>query len=74
MMAKNKPIQISVVIFFIIGLFVAFIMLIPFVWMFSVSFKLNAEIFTIPIRWIPEVFRLDNYKKVWIDYSGDTIN
>ncbi|MBR6220168.1 MAG: carbohydrate ABC transporter permease, partial [Clostridia bacterium] len=30
--------------------------LIPFVWMLSASLKLDREVFSYPIRWIPEVF------------------
>jgi multiple sugar transport system permease protein len=47
--------------------FVAFIMMVPFVWMLSASFKSNVEIFEYPIHWIPETFRSVNYRTVWID-------
>lgn len=40
-------------------------MVVPFLWMVSASFKLNTEIFEYPVRWIPRVFRMDNYEKVW---------
>ncbi len=40
-------------------------MLIPFIWMLSASFKTNLEIFTFPIKWIPEVFHFENYTNVW---------
>jgi multiple sugar transport system permease protein len=50
-------------------LFVAFLMLVPFVWMLSASFKNNMEIFESPINWIPAVFRPDNYRKVWIEIN-----
>lgn len=40
-------------------------MLIPFIWMVSASFKTNLEIFTFPIKWIPEVFHVENYSNVW---------
>jgi multiple sugar transport system permease protein len=48
---------------------VAFIMIVPFVWMLSASFKLNTEIYESPIRWIPRVFRSLNYKTVWFDIN-----
>ena len=35
-------------------------MLIPFIWMISASFKTNLQIFTFPIKWIPEEFHLEN--------------
>ena len=51
-------------VLFVLALFVAFIMIVPFVWMVSASFKLKSEIFSVPIRWIPEVFHLDNYNTI----------
>lgn len=44
---------------------VAYLMLVPFVWMLSASFKYDREIFTYPIQWIPEVLRTSNYVEVW---------
>lgn len=40
-------------------------MMLPFAWTLSASFKFNREIFQVPFRWIPEVFRFENYKEVW---------
>ena len=40
----------------------AVIMILPFLWMLSTSFKSPTEIFAVPIRWIPEVVNLDNYR------------
>ena len=39
-------------------------MVIPFVWMLSASFKTEADVMKIPIDWIPHYFYIDNYKKV----------
>lgn len=39
--------------------------LIPFVWMISSSLKLDREVFTWPMRWIPETFHWENYVKIW---------
>ena len=39
--------------------------LVPFVWMLVSSLKLDAEVFTVPITWIPEEFRWDNYTRIW---------
>jgi len=61
----KKPLRISLVFVFLFCVLIAFIMLVPFVWMVSASFKWNTEIFEAPIHWIPQVFRLDNYIKVW---------
>ena len=40
-------------------------MLIPFIWMLSASFQQNTEIFRKPFQWLPEIFRIDNYTRVW---------
>ncbi|MBP1974377.1 multiple sugar transport system permease protein [Cohnella thailandensis] len=44
--------------------------LLPFVWMLVTSFKLETEVFTYPIQWIPKHWRIvENYKEVWFgDY------
>lgn len=39
--------------------------LIPFVWMLSSSLKLDREVFSYPIRWIPEIFHWENYRLIW---------
>ena len=44
---------------------VAAVMLIPFIWMLSASFKQNTEIFRKPFQWLPEIFRIENYTRVW---------
>lgn len=62
---NKKPLRAGTVIIFILCVGVTVIMIVPFLWMVSASFKLNTEIFETPIRWIPEVFRTDNYEKVW---------
>ncbi|AEF81900.1 carbohydrate ABC transporter permease [Leadbettera azotonutricia] len=40
-------------------------MLIPFVWMISASFKIESDVFNVPVDWIPKIPTLDNYKMVW---------
>ena len=42
----------------------AVVMIIPFVWMISASFKTQADVMKIPIEWIPQYFYIDNYKQV----------
>ncbi len=56
---------ISQVIVYILLLFLAFIMLIPFVWMISASLKLNKDIFVIPYEWISKEPRFQNYIDIW---------
>lgn len=41
------------------------VMILPFLWMTSSSFKLQSEMFKAPIEWIPSTFHFDSYKEVW---------
>lgn len=42
-----------------------FIMLIPFVWMLSASLKLEKDVFSFPIVWIPSDPQWSNYAEIW---------
>lgn len=48
--------------------FLAIVMILPFLWMISTSFKSPAEVFSIPIKWIPENFNFDNYVKAFTSF------
>lgn len=52
-------------ILYIVLIAVALFTLIPFVWMLSASLKLDREVFSYPIRWVPEVFHWENYSLIW---------
>lgn len=53
-------------IFLFITLFLlSVLVLVPFIWMISSSLKENNQIFTVPIKWIPEKLKWDNYVKIW---------
>jgi multiple sugar transport system permease protein len=39
--------------------------LVPFAWMVSSSLKLDAEVFTVPVRWIPVEFHWSNFATIW---------
>lgn len=43
----------------------AAIMVLPFLWMLSASFKPGNEVFDFPIQWIPRSIRWDNYVDIW---------
>lgn len=66
---RRKPIHAAQVLIFLFCVIIGFVMVVPFVWMLSASFKLNTEIFETPTRWIPSVFRSLNYVKVWKDIA-----
>lgn len=60
----NKKILIKVIVTIIMaGL--SIIMLLPFAWMLSASFKPDNQIFNFPIEWIPKQITLANYDRVW---------
>ena len=42
-------------------IFFLIVALVPFVWMISSSLKTSTDVFTIPMHWIPETFRFENY-------------
>ncbi|MEF2245941.1 carbohydrate ABC transporter permease [Paenibacillus sp. IITD108] len=44
------------------------VMVVPFLWMISTSFKTPSEVFQFPIKWIPDKPVMDHHIKVW---SGD---
>ncbi|UJF36431.1 carbohydrate ABC transporter permease [Paenibacillus hexagrammi] len=51
-----------------IMLILGILMVVPFLWMISTSFKTPAEVFEYPIRWIPSTLQWDHHIKVW---TGD---
>ncbi len=46
-------------------IFSALVMLLPFAWMISASLKLDKDVFTFPIQWIPSEPRWENYAEIW---------
>ncbi len=55
---RTKPGLIILTVILAIG---AVVMLLPFIYMLSTSLKSTGEVFAIPLQWLPEVFRWDNY-------------
>jgi raffinose/stachyose/melibiose transport system permease protein len=58
---KSKVINVLIYVFLVL---VALIYILPLLWVFMVSFKTNAEIFTSPFS-LPESFYLDNFIFAW---------
>lgn len=50
---------------YIVLIVLAFLMLVPFAWMLSASFKLDKDVFIFPIQWIPTNLRWQNYVDIW---------
>ncbi len=62
MRIKEKVLNWSL---FCLMVIVAFIMLVPFFWMFSTSLKSLGEVFEYPPKWIPSQPRWENYARIW---------
>jgi multiple sugar transport system permease protein len=61
-----KQVNISKIIVTIILFLLSIMFLLPFAWMLSTSFKIEADVFTFPIQWIPERWNgINNYQEVW---------
>ena len=62
---KKTNHTIMMVIIYIVLIIVTALMLIPFLWMLSASLKMNKDVFTFPIQWIPDNPRWKNYVDIW---------
>ncbi|MDE6589898.1 MAG: carbohydrate ABC transporter permease [Oscillospiraceae bacterium] len=62
---KKTNHAIMMVIIYAVLILVTVLMLIPFLWMLSASLKLNKDVFTFPIQWIPDNPRWKNYVDIW---------
>lgn len=67
-MVKSLSVRKSIITVFLLGFSILF--LLPFAWMLSTSFKIEADVFKFPVQWIPERWNgFNNYKEVWFgDY------
>lgn len=55
----------AMVVIYLILILITALMLIPFLWMLSASLKMNKDVFTFPIQWIPDNPRWRNYVDIW---------
>ena len=60
--AQHRTLMVLVYILLVV---VAALMLVPFLWMLSASFKMNKDVFAFPIEWIPSNPRPRNYVDLW---------
>lgn len=62
--AKSMALRTAVTaVMFVVSL----VMVVPFLWMLSTSFKASTEVFNFPIEWIPKKFYFENYSHVWLN-------
>lgn len=65
MRSKTTNRVIQKTFLYIVLIFLAAVMLVPFIWMLSASLKLNKDVFVIPFEWIPSAPRWQNYIDIW---------
>lgn len=63
--SKKTNETITKVIIYAVLILITALMLIPFVWMISASLKMNKDVFSFPIQWIPSNPRWRNYVDIW---------
>ena len=63
MIEKRSPVK--TVLIYVMLIVLTIVTLLPLIWMLSASFKLSTEVFTFPIKWIPEKFHWENYVTIW---------
>ena len=67
----NKNKLIKTIIFTIICLVVVAIILFPIIWMLPAAFKGKTEIWAVPNHWLPKVFSMKNFEKI---FTGKLVN
>lgn len=61
---ERKSRRVNLICYALLVVLVAALM-VPFAWMLSSSLKLNNQVFTVPIQWIPKDFVWSNYVDIW---------
>lgn len=59
---KNLISKFIIIILLVAG---CILVMMPFIWMLSASFKLDKDVFNFPIQWIPKNPRWKNYADIW---------
>ncbi|AIQ42749.1 carbohydrate ABC transporter permease [Paenibacillus sp. FSL R5-0912] len=66
MVGKSKGLRISLMVHVYMLLFATVLaMLVPYIWMLSSSLKLNKDVFSFPMQWIPANPRWENFTDIW---------
>jgi multiple sugar transport system permease protein len=63
--ARRRGMSFKRVFIYALILAITVIMLLPFAWMLSASLKLDRDVFSFPIEWIPAHPRWQNYIDIW---------
>ena len=70
---KRKELIAALIKTLVIGV-VSLAFLLPLVWMMTSSVKSTNEVFSVNWKWLPEVWRWDNYATVWTDPDVSMLN
>ncbi|HBB27910.1 MAG TPA: sugar ABC transporter ATP-binding protein [Clostridiales bacterium] len=65
-LTRRKILKFVTYILITIG---AILMILPFLWMISTSFKNPLKVYELPIKWIPETFNIKNYTRLFTEYN-----
>lgn len=65
MQAHSNKQTVAKTLLYLLLVLCSLAMLMPFVWMLSSSLKLDKDVFTFPIEWIPSNPRWENYAEIW---------
>jgi len=57
--------RVARIIGYLAMIIVAVALLVPFFWMISSSLKTSNDVFSVPVRWLPETFVWSNYVDIW---------
>lgn len=67
MAARTSPLQRSGrVLLYVVMIVAAAGIMLPFVWMIISSLKMNNQVFTAPVQWIPDPVQWSNYLDIWV--------
>ncbi len=74
MIERKNP--VSMVLRYLLLVLLTLLTLLPLFWMLSASLKLDKDVFTVPIQWIPSKPEWQNYAKIWqkIPFGQFTFN
>lgn len=78
MQVESKASKTGQAIIYILLVLCSLLMILPFLWMLSASVKMDKDVFTFPIDWIPAHPRWRNYQDIWTTiplatFIGNTI-
>ena len=73
---EKRNMKLADVPLWALGMFIAFLWSLPFVWMVSTSFKLPEHVMTKDIEWLPRVWTVSNYPAVGLQQhcAGDRLD